>query len=589
MVSGQCSARPLGDACYQRERLRVGDRRSGIARTVTIHYSLLIIALSLPFVLWGVCGILPTFDDYTTLQSPQFTPLWSEGLLPNNGFWRPFDYLFGWLLGRFTWLFPWFNHVVIIVGHTLSTLLIYSICRRLSLGTMGAHVSTLFFFFSPATLGATLAVDGLNQTYAQFWGLVALTLYLRTTSFPRCVFFLLLAALSKENGLAWAVVLPLVAFAFGLNDKKRTLRHVFYGLLFIVLYLVVRVMLNPHQTVGEEYLATTPLEHLKDVLQLLVYTWLPVDYASIVYAPARCWPLAIATLLLALPFIVYLIYKVGLQITKGERQRASLCLLILIACYFILAAPHLLTVASIMHNYAPLSMAALIVASLLSPSPAKASPGQGRFLLRQASLGAERGVGSVACKAIILGFFIAILITDVHHLQAARASGQLSRQMAMEVIDSFSPSSHDLGIPKRSARPRVDEQRSGMARTVNGPLGPLGTLATSGKGYGSATEGRESQERSMVNVFCISVSSTDDMPGYSSFYVRPVDAFAWGLSVRHYTHYQYPAQLRDTTLSNPTPNELRHVADSALNAGASSVWIVTDSCYHVSVYTNSQF
>jgi choline kinase len=43
---------------------------------------------------------------------------------------------------------------------------------------------------------------------------------------------------------------------------------------------------------------------------------------------------------------------------------------------------------------------------------------------------------------------------------------------------------------------RADQIRDFIA---NGPLDPLGTLATNGKGYGSANKARESQEWSMVN------------------------------------------------------------------------------------------
>jgi len=54
-----------------------------------------IIAAALPLILWAVCRIGPTFDDYTTLQSPNLTPDFAAGLLPNDSFWRPWDFLFG--------------------------------------------------------------------------------------------------------------------------------------------------------------------------------------------------------------------------------------------------------------------------------------------------------------------------------------------------------------------------------------------------------------------------------------------------------------------------------------------------------------
>ena len=513
--------------------------------------SLFVAACVLPFLLWGVCGILPTFDDYTTLQSPQLAPFFFEGLLPRDGYWRPFDYLFGCLLGRYTFLFPALNHVVIILGHTLSTLLVYKLCERLSCNGTSTQIAALFFFFSPATLGATLAVDGLNQTYAQLWGLLALWVYLsqidcwlkykkkqalhsggpslpfgNKASICAVPIFIVFAALSKENGLAWAVVPPLVAYAFGYIDRRLATRHFLYGLLLAALYIMVRVFLNPNQGADEDYFATSLAGHLADILQLLTFTWLPVDYSSVLYLPARNWPIFLITLALALPFLLLIVLKslVHLQSKK---------LPVLLLCYFILASPHLLTVTSIMHNYAPLSIAAIMMAIIVE-SVQKLRP---------------------KLKLLWSLFLLAMLITDFNHYQAARASGQLSRQMAEEVIGSLYPGSlESQPFGHTIQTPRLESPGS-EANTQPAPS----------------------------NVFCISVTRADDIPGYSSFYVRPVNAFAWGLSVRRYTNYQFPANLHDTVLIDPTSRQIEHVADSALLTGADCVWIVTDSSYHVRI------
>ena len=143
------------------------------------YLPLIIIALCLPFVLWGVCDILPTFDDYTSLQSPWQVQIADPGYFFSDAVRRPFDYLLGLVVGHYPTLFPTLNHVLIILGHTASTTLVFVLCRRLRMSRLATNVATLFFFFSPATLGATLACDGFNQTYAQLWGLLALYTYLR--------------------------------------------------------------------------------------------------------------------------------------------------------------------------------------------------------------------------------------------------------------------------------------------------------------------------------------------------------------------------------------------------------------------------
>ena len=491
------------------------------------RFSLYVIALCLPFIVWGISGILPTFDDYTTLQSPQFTPVLSSQLLPTDGFWRPFDYLFGCLLGRHTWLFPVLNHVVIIVGHTISALLVYKICSHVVCNHVATNLATLFFFFSPAMLGTTLAVDGLNQTFAQLWGLLALLVYLTThgrcvgghvssrdTStgcdvrtrrlllWPLCV---VLAALSKENGLAWAIVPPIFAYAFQIMSRRTTIRHLAVGVLIAVGYAVARLLLNTNQTIGEDYLATTLADHVKDVVQLLAYTWVPVDYASIVYPPARNWPLAILTLLLATPFLLFLAVR-GTSLLRSKK------LPLLLLCFLILASPHLLTLTSIMHNYAPLAIAAVIVAVIIA------------YYI-------PHSLHHSISHSLILSFssfLLAAIITDIHHFQATFQSGRLSRQMAMETIK------------------KTGEKAN--------------------------------------NVFCISIVSSDDVPGYSSFYVSPVNAFAWGLSVRRYTDYQWPETITDTVISNVS--QVKHIADSVFQTNTQFIWIVDNKKNDVTVIEN---
>ena len=58
------------------------------------------ILLSLPFFLLLVCMLLPTFDDWTYMTTPYFGDWFSaERVLPNQNYWRPFDALFGSVLG----------------------------------------------------------------------------------------------------------------------------------------------------------------------------------------------------------------------------------------------------------------------------------------------------------------------------------------------------------------------------------------------------------------------------------------------------------------------------------------------------------
>ena len=458
------------------------------------HLSLTIIALCLPFILWAVCAIEPTFDDFTTLQSPWWVQIADPGYFHPDAIRRPWDFLFGCLLGYYPPLFPTLNHVCIILGHAASALLVFRLCRWFSLGTLATNTATLLFFFSPATLGATLACDGLNQTYAQLWGLLSLCCYLdkRYRLWLLCV---VMAALSKENGLAWAVVAPIVAWGFQQEERREALRHIGHGLLVALAYFVVFFTItycgifDIHY--DEQYAEVTLVSHLKDFMQMVAYNWVPLDYMSAVYPPTRNWTVVAITALMSLPFLLLL--------ATGWRQLKTRRLLVLIACFFVLASPHLVTLVSIMHNYAPLAMTALSTAIIISHGTDK---------------------GTLRPKTVIAGFALfmaAALFTDVRHYQAARQAGLVGRQMAMQVIE-------------QSATP---PQRA----------------------------------------FCINIDD-EAMPRYSNFCVRPVDAFGWGLSVRHYSHYTWKTAITDVSLPSFDRQRVQHMADSALHAGNDAVWLV---------------
>lgn len=453
------------------------------------NYSIFIITICLPLIVWQVGKILPTFDDFTTLQSPQFTSPWSILLLPNESFWRPWDYLFGCLLGQFTGLFPILNHVAIITGHTISSFLVFLICKKIGINYHAVNIATLFFFFSPASLGATLACDGLNQTYAQLWGLLGLWLYLKYQTkicfilWPCCT---MMAALSKENGLAWAIVPPIFVYAFQLINRRQALKHVGIGILIAALYFVLRITLRVSGEINSEYLDNSLISYLKDIIQLLAYTWLPIDYMSIVYAPTRNWPLAVFTFIISMPFLWMLFFR-------KPRQLVSNTLLFLIICFLIVISPHVITLVSIMHNYAGLAIASIIIA----------------YLVNQLSCDKR-------LVAYVTLYLTAAIITDIHHTIAAQKSGFLGKQMALEAIQ----------------------------KTVH----PI------------------------KNAYCITIDD-EVTPKYSSFGVRPVDAFAWGLSVRYYTNYAWPDNIRDTVLFENKTEIVKAITDSVFSCGSQCVWI----------------
>jgi hypothetical protein len=303
-----------------------------------------------------------------------------------------------------------------------------------------------------------------------------------------------MAALSKENGLAWAVVPPIVAYAFQFVSRRQALRHIGYGLLVALAYFVIYGIIYVSGIAGieydEQYTEATLLSHVKDFIQLMAYTWLPADYMSIVYEPTRNLPLAIVTVVLSLPFLGLLTAGTYHILVRPAFRRY---LLLLFACFLILVLPHLITVVSMMHNYAGLSVAAVIVGLVVN------------------HLTSKRAV--VVCFTL---FLATALFTDIHHYRAARQSALFGKRMAMLAI---SKADHPL-------------QR----------------------------------------VLCINIDNPDE-PRYSNFCVRPVDAFGWGLSVRHYSHYAWKTAISEITLPQYDKEQVKALADSALQAGDEAVWI----------------
>ena len=83
------------------------------------------IIISIPFILWAILQILPTFDDWTTLSLPNYDPEYLLYILPFGMTWRPGDAIWGYINAIDYQLYPALNHVMIFIAHICSTLIIY--------------------------------------------------------------------------------------------------------------------------------------------------------------------------------------------------------------------------------------------------------------------------------------------------------------------------------------------------------------------------------------------------------------------------------------------------------------------------------
>lgn len=328
------------------------------------YWSLAVAVLLFPLLLAGAIPILPTFDDWTTLVSP--TPsddvfFTKERFLFYGYHWRPFDSIFGYVLGRNPQLlFPMLNHVCVVVGHIANAFLLYFLMLKLHFGTFSRNVAVVFFLFSPGMLATVLAVDGLNQTYANLWALAAAISYLSFEGKRKYFLWISLVVIStlcKENGLMWALVTPILAFGFNQIDARKLRKDLIIGIILVMAYAMAIFFLPSNIEIHPEYVPESS-KFFMSFFKFLLSTWVAVDFVALLHAPSRNILIVVATLVLSLPLLYFIFIK---NIRKFTEKK----LITLVFCLLIAVAPHIFTVFSMMHTYAGLALAGMIIGCIV--------------------------------------------------------------------------------------------------------------------------------------------------------------------------------------------------------------------------------
>ena len=383
------------------------------------NWALTAVIVLTPVLLLAAIPILPTFDDWTSLIAPSFEPLFTKQRFLFYGYhWRPFDSVFGYIVGLNPKLFfPMLNHISVVLAHVACTFLIWTFSTHFQFSSSARNIATFFYFITPSMLATVLAVDGLNQAYASLWGMVSLLLYLKVSvcrKYFLWLFAVVIATLCKENGLMWALITPLVAYAFS-KDSHESLtqlkRHLLAGLLLCILYALAILLLPSQITIHPEYVPGI-LKTVKDFLKFLLTTWITIDYVYLLHAPSRQLLIAVITFLLTLPFF-YTLLKGNLK-TLISKQ-----FIILLLCQLIAVAPHIFTVFSMMHAYAALPFAALIIGLLAD----------------------KKKVNSLIP---FLLFILSALFINVHLWHESLKSGQIGKNMARQTLSQCITPIHNV-------------------------------------------------------------------------------------------------------------------------------------------------
>ena len=370
---------------------------------------LLGIIVSIPFVLAAILQILPTFDDWTTLSSPNRDADFIQYFLPYGMTWRPGDALIGYINGISPKLFPTLSHILVFLTHLGSTLLVYKILKTLKFNDMAIGIATLFFYISPCVLGNILSCDATNQSFAHFFGMLAVYLYIRLRSkriylvWSLCIY---LSAAFKDNGIAWAIIPPVIGYAFNRTDKKRWKNDFLFGLGIAVVYGIVRLTIPHHLFNNASYAddVVSLASRIKGIVTWIGYTWFSVDYICIMHKPSQNFILAAITFVLSFPFMA--------SQWLNHRVWKTPTLWLLLSAFVLVVSPNLLISMTIMNAYGSLGIAAIILAYLVQ----------------------HTGMSTRKMITVFSAYMLSVAIVDGHHWYNAWQTSLPEKTISQEII-----------------------------------------------------------------------------------------------------------------------------------------------------------
>lgn len=370
---------------------------------------ILSIIISIPFILWAILQILPTFDDWTTLSMPNYDPNYLTYILPFGVTWRPFDAIMGYINAIDYHFYPSLNHVLILMAHIGSTCVIYKLSKVIGFNEIATNITTLFFYISPCTMGTILSCDALNQSYSHLWGILSVFLYIKTAGKQKYIAWTIctyLSVLSKDNGLAWAIVPPIIAYTFHFIDKKTFKKDFVLGLGIAISYAIIRLTIPYTYVKNGSYEEDVVSLHsrIKGLVNWVSYTWFAADYIAFVPKPFRNLFLGFLTIVLSCTFMIKIWWN------KNIWHQKQIWLLII--TLFIVASPHLLISMSIMNAYSSLGIASLIIGYLIKN---------------------YKG-GNTTIQKLFLCYIVAAIITDVHHWYKAWQTSLPGKTIAEDIV-----------------------------------------------------------------------------------------------------------------------------------------------------------
>ena len=229
--------------------------------------------------------IMPFHDDWWYLTAPNLNFTWRD-LLPAKSFWRPFDAMFGGVLGVFPACFPWANKIVIVMAHLLNIVMLDRVlCQFRKDDPMPVSqriVSVCIMAFSSATVASLVNTDTINQVWCITLGLCGTYFMLKSDKRlypPTAVGCFFISILIKESGVSWLSVAPLMDYVRTREFKTLSLRAII-GSAILAIYFALRFALQGSLVLsGEEYYAISfaPVKMVFNFCVGTVMGWSAVD------------------------------------------------------------------------------------------------------------------------------------------------------------------------------------------------------------------------------------------------------------------------------------------------------------------------
>ena len=179
----------------------------------------------------------------------------------------------------------------------------------------------------------------------------------------------------------------------------------------MMFYATLILVLPSNIEIHPEYVPESS-KTLQGVFKFLLTTWVAVDFVALLHAPSRNLLIAACTFLLSLPLLWFIFVK---NIGKFKEKR----LLVLVFSLLIAVAPHVFTTFSMMHTYAALALAAMIIAAV-----------------------ADHSSNLKLFKIAFFLYLVAAIFVDTHLWWESYKSGQVGKEMAKSVAIN------DLSQPK---------------------------------------------------------------------------------------------------------------------------------------------